>query len=197
MPAATATETPTDTPVPVGQCAPAPLTGCKVPTPLRGSLALYKPTDPNKSKLRWKWLQGNDTQFSELGSPIATTDYRLCIYDGAGTLIMNLAAPAGGICGTRPCWKATLTRYVYVNKAGTPNGLRRLLLQSGPAGKARIVANARGLHLNLPTLPLTQAPNPVRAQLINSTTPACWEASFSAPAQSAVGGTLKWRDHND
>ena len=126
-----------------------------------------------------------------------TTDYRLCIYNGAGTLILNLSAPAGGMCGTKPCWKATRTGFKYKNKTPVPlNSLTALTLASGPDGKAKVGASSKGTTLTIPGLPLNQT-TPVRAQLINSFNSTCFESIYSAPANSRPGDTLKWKDKND
>jgi hypothetical protein len=160
-------------------------------------LALYKKDNPSRNKMVWKWLLGAETQVGELGNPTVATGYRLCMYDGSGRLIMNLFAPAGGLCGTRSCWKATSTGYIYRNGGGAPNGLINLTLRSGPTGKAKITATAKGLDLALPTLPPSQFPGPAQIQLINSTTFACWTASYNAPARESLAPTTTWSDNND
>ena len=182
----------------MGQCAPAPVVGCKAPAPSRGLLSLSKnATDPTKSKMTWKWNRGQATSLiTDLGSPTTTTDYRLCVYDDTGSLIMNLSVPAGGTCSGKPCWKATRSGFKYKDKLGTSNGVTALNLQSGVDGKAKILAKGKGTSLSVPTLPLDQT-TPVHVQLINSTTPACWDASYSTPAKSRPGDTSKWNDSND
>ena len=69
---------------------------------------------------------------------------------------MSAQAPAGGTCGTRPCWRTWKLAggFKYVAKAATPPGLRKLFLRAGSAGRARIQANPpRGAAADLPTLP--------------------------------------------
>lgn len=153
--------------------------------------------DPTRSRLVWTWPNGESTHLAELGSPTTTTDYRLCIYDGTDTIIMNALVPAGGICGTRLCWSQTSTGFRYRNVFATPNGLTSLVLKAGPAGATRVIAKAKGANLAMPTLPLAQSPGPVHVQLINSTTPACWSASYTAPARTRPTDTAVWRDIND
>jgi hypothetical protein len=194
----TPTQTPTSTLVP-GECAPTPVSGCKAPTPQKGILLISKKTgDPTKSKLVWRWNKGAQTFPADLGNPLTTTNYRLCIYDGTDSLIMQLAAPAGGTCGTKPCWRATNTGFVYKNKAGSATGLTVLRLKAGDAEKAKVLVKGKGSNVSVPaTLPLTQTPNPVRAQLVNSTTSVCWEASYSSPPVNRQPNSQKWKDKND
>ena len=172
--------------------------GCKTPAPGKGKLQLSQKTGaPSKSKLSWKWNKGQATSLmSDLGNPVTTTSYRLCVYGGTGTLIMNLAVPAGGMCSGKPCWKATHTGFKYKDKLGTSNGVTALNLQSGVDGKAKIGAKGKGMNLLVPPLPLNQT-TAVHVQLINSTTATCWDAHYSAPAGSKVGDTQKWKDNND
>lgn len=144
----------------------------------------------------WKWNKGQATSVArDLGDPTMTTEYRLCIYDGTGSLKMDLAVPAGGTCSGKPCWKQTQKGFKYKDKLGTSAGVTGLTLQAGVDGKAKIGATGKGVNLIVPMLPLNQT-NPVRVQLINSTTTACWEASYLGPPTSRPGDT-KWKDKND
>jgi len=193
----TPSSTPTATHTPLGLCPATPPPGCKVPTTDKGSFGLrQKPGDLTKSTMSWGWAKGAATMIGDFGTPTLTTDYRLCVYDGADVLIMNMLAPAGGVCDGKPCWKATRLGFRYKNKAALPNGIRTISLASGIAGKARITIRGKGSSLMIPTLPLVQTPNPVRVMLINDETSACWIASYSAPPKSRPG-TEKWKDKND
>jgi hypothetical protein len=117
----------------------------------------------------------------DFGTPATTTDYRLCIYD-ASNLKMTAQAPAGGTCGTQPCWKPLGdVGFKYRDKSGGPGGLAKLLLRAGGPNQARIQANPpRGAVSSLPPLPLT---TPVRVQLQQSGSSTCWEATYSNPAK--------------
>lgn len=194
----TPTSTPTVTPIP-GQCAPAPLGGCLVPAPAKGVFALSKKAgEPTKSKMGWKWNKGTDTNIADFGNPATgSTNYRLCVYDGTGTLIMQPSIPAGGMCSGKPCWKTTTKGFKYKDKLGTSNGVTGLSLSMNTApGKAKIGVQGKGMNLLIPTLPLDQT-TPVQVQLINSTTSVCWGASYSNPPGSRPADTLKWKDKND
>ena len=108
-------------------------------------------------------------------------DYTVCPYDQTGFLL-GAAAPAGGTCGTRPCWKRTRSSsLVYRDKLLDPDGLEKVVLKPGAsAGQAKITVKGKGAKLALPALALT---TPVRVQVLRSGA-TCWEATFSAASRN-------------
>ena len=132
--------------------APCPSTlqsGCQPAESRRAQLFLRNGT------LKWRWISSADVATADFGDPTTMSHYVLCIYD-ASSLTMSAQAPAGGTCGTRPCWRTWKLAggFKYVAKAATPPGLRKLFLRAGSAGRARIQANPpRGAAADLPTLP--------------------------------------------
>jgi hypothetical protein len=106
--------------------------------------------------------------------------------------------PAGGVCGTsrpRPCWRASGSGFVYVNRALTPLGISRIVLRAGDVdGAARITVHGLGSNLALPTFPLAQ---PVTVQLKNASG-ACWEATYTAPpTRNTAGPPAEFRSKAD
>jgi hypothetical protein len=90
---------------------------------------------------------------------------------------MSAQVPAARTCGTKPCWKALGTLgFTYADNVGTPDGLTKVLLKAGSAGRGKIGVKGSGANLHLPTLPMT---TPVRAQLRQDGSSACWEAAYS------------------
>ena len=175
----------------------APAPGCTAP--IDGSaagLTLVDPASDDGHQLSWKWTRGPVTPRSAFGDPTTTTAYTLCIYDESGgtpTLALSATAPAGATCGPRPCWATTATGFIYTNPAGTPDGLRRIVLVEGLAtGEARICAEGRGGNLRLPVLPLVKDPK-VIAQL-KATNGACWEATYGT---AAVNGPTMFKAKSD
>lgn len=181
---------------PLGTCAAAPLGGCKTAAPGKGSLSLGRQVgNPAKNTLQWTW-KGQATLLGEFGSPTSTTDYRLCAYDGADAVILDLPVAAGGTCGTRPCWKAASKSFTYKDKLGGAGGVTAIALKSGSEGKAAVSLKAKGANLVMPTLPLVQTPDPVRVVLVNEETSTCWSADYSAAPKDPTS-TVKWRVKND
>lgn len=112
----------------------------------------------------------------DLGNPALGDDYAFCVYDAVGGLLLGASAPAGGMCGARACWKPLgLSGWRYGDKEGTPDGIQKLLLRAGEAGKSRLALKGKGAHLSLPALGALALP--LRTQL-RSDGGRCWEAQF-------------------
>jgi hypothetical protein len=131
------------------------------------------------------------TAANEFGDPLNATSYALCVYDAIGgvrSLVISAQAPAGGLCAGRACWKAIGDKgFRYVDPVLTPDGVKKLQLRAGAAGRAKISASLEGPALTLPFQTngkvLQQSPD-VIVQLVNDA-PAgvCWEVRHSAPAK--------------
>jgi hypothetical protein len=177
-------------------CANGPVTGCRRPMHPQGSVLKIKNTTPDLAdRLTWKWTFGAATTKADFGSPLATTGYQLCVYDGAGHTIARASAPPGGTCGGRPCWRESSSQFTYKSNDRQPNGRPRssvrLKLRPGADGHAKIQLQGRGVHLDLQPLPAAQ---PVTVQL-KSSDGTCWDAVFSTPAQRDDG--MQFRDKSD
>jgi hypothetical protein len=183
--------TPTATPGPPLECAPTPLPGCKAPAlPQKAKLRIKNDPDSDDAKdaIQWLWKKGAATSAGELGDPLSLTHYVFCLYDesGAPTFLFRSRAPAGGLCGPAPCWKGLGSPpgskgYKRKDKTLTPDGMEKLHLKPGDAGKAKISGKGRGANLTgLPTLPLAL---PVRAQL-QAANGTCWEAVYSTSSRN-------------
>jgi cysteine-rich repeat protein len=158
-------------------CTPALGTGCKQPTVPTGPL---KYRTAGKEELKWNWKRGEAVALGELGDPTAATDYTLCLYrndpsaDDVG-LVFTAAAPAGGTCGSRPCWRSIPGKgFLYSDRAATPDGLRKIVLRAGGSGQAS--ALVRGAGPNLRFRPVL-GPQPVIAQL-RAANGTCFEAGY-------------------
>ena len=124
----------------------------------------------------WKLHSAAPVSIVDFGSPSATTDLGLCVYDATGR-VLSAGAPAGGTCAGKPCWQATTTRDRYTDQDLTPDGLQTLSLTPGTTGK--ISAKGKGANLALGALPLMP---PLRVQLLRLDSTACWDAVFSSPS---------------
>jgi hypothetical protein len=127
--------------------------------------------------LTWKWRR-TALPAPTFGDPLAAEDYALCLFDGAGALLLRTDAPAASGCGATTCWTAKAGgSFVYRDPTGAPTGLARLLLKTKPNGATKLAVKAKGSNLGMPSLvPLGL---PVRTQL-HSETGICWEAAFGA-----------------
>jgi hypothetical protein len=163
---------------PARGCAAVVVPGCRRPlTPRAATLAMKDRS--GRDLLTWQWAKGAATTAADFGDPLAATTYELCVYDevaSAPRLVLSTLVPAGGVCSGRPCWKRTQKGFRFADRDRSPEGLSRLVLRAGAAGKARIVAKGRGGALRLPALPLALDPR-VTVQLGGSDG-ACWEATY-------------------
>jgi hypothetical protein len=168
---------PTVTPTPVAAACPsAPLSGCRPPAISQKATVSLRDRSPDAGdRLTWGWNKGSATSKADFGDPLTTTSYRLCLYDGSSHRLSTIHVPAGGTCGTRPCWKETTSGFSYIDHDLTPDGLGKLVLKSGAAARAKITARGKGDNLPMPTLSLTL---PVTVQLVNDDG-TCWEATYS------------------
>lgn len=169
----------------VGGCLVGPRPGCKVPTkPLKASILLQDRTPDDLDQVKWKWSSGQATTFAELGDPLATDDYALCVYDSSSSLILKMTAPAGGMCGTKPCWKqlgpAILPKgYKYKDLDGLPDDLDSMTLKAGLDGKAKVSLKGKGVNVPMPTLGSLSLPLTTQLQSGNGQ---CYEATTATPS---------------
>ncbi len=175
------TSTTTSTTLPAG-CDMAPRTTCKTANAFGSKVAAKALAPEGADKISWKW-KGQATTLSDFGNPLGTTGYALCIYEGS-TLHLTARAPASGICGAKPCWKALGSKgYGYKDAASTPDGLLKVTLRMGVAGKAQVAVKGKGVNPPDGVLPLS---TPVTVQL-QATTGACWTATFGTATASDAG----------
>jgi hypothetical protein len=160
---------------------PATLQPTCTSAPSHGAKLTVANPGPGKASLGWQWKHGTVTP-GDLGDPVHGTDYALCLYDQtpAHTLVLNV--PAGGTCGTKPCWKATGSGFKYANKSGGPDGVVKAVLKAGTASAGVLAVKAKGGSLNIPGMPLTV---PVAVQLRNGAG-GCWQGVFSTPTETTA-----------
>jgi hypothetical protein len=181
-----ATPTPTITPTPL--CAPTPDAGCRTAVaPGAAAVVLADRTPDTKDQLLWKWAKGAATSLAELGDPLASTHYDLCLYDGTPRLIASALAPAGGTCSGRPCWRARRSGFSYARKDLLPNGTFELDLRAGVDGRARIALKGKGEPRAMPTLPIGALP--VTVELHGAGI--CWSARDDGGVQRSEAGLFK------
>jgi hypothetical protein len=169
------TPTPTPTPTPALLC-PAVPASCKAPS-APGKSTIFLKNDPSnheRDKFTWKWNAGSATTKAEFGSPLSTTNYRLCMYNASNTLVGTALLAAGGQCGTRTCWKENKPGYGYKNAALTPNGVLAVKLKEGTTGRSQVQVVGKGGLLPRLTIPVA---TPLKVQLLNSIGN-CWGAVY-------------------
>jgi cysteine-rich repeat protein len=170
------------------------VTGCPSgPQPCRTSaksfVLLRRGADPGKHKLLWKWIKGAATAPDELGDPVATTDYALCLYAGTPPLLIaggELQVPADA-----SRWSEIRTGFQFKDSTGSVAGAQRIKLRADTTdGKAKMFVKGKGAGLPDPTLPVADPDLPVIVQLLNDSTTACWESTFGASTVIVNGDEL-------
>ncbi|MEO6030191.1 MAG: choice-of-anchor Q domain-containing protein, partial [Candidatus Binatia bacterium] len=134
-------------------------------------------TTKRTSKLTWKWTEGEGTAREAFHDPTAGGTFALCVFDEAGSAprVAFATETRTGHCGKRACWRNTsASTFTYKDPDPAPNGLSTVVLKSGNDGKAKILVDAKGPALTLPTLPLAL---PLRVQL-QAADGSCWEARY-------------------
>jgi cysteine-rich repeat protein len=159
------------------------VTGCPpAPQPCRTStksfILVRRGANPDVHKLLWKWIKGAATAQGELGDPTASTDYAFCLY--AGTPPMLLAGGELEVPADATRWIAVRTGFQFVDSTASVAGVHRIKLRAGVTGKTKMFVKGKGAALPDPTLPLAEPDLPVIAQLINSSSTACWQSTFGA-----------------
>jgi len=151
-------------------------------------LKLSNSADPSKDKFNWDWTSGAAFDQADLGLPSSQTDYRLCVYDTTGgvpSLATSLWVP-GGSAGWR---NFTPKGWRYLNSFGTNDGIRKLQLKPGIAGKSKIKLTAAGSNLPLPApdslSEFFDQDTTVIVQL-RSSDDECWTSSFAVGTGTRV-----------
>ncbi len=176
-------------------CGATPALGCR--SQVASDSGMFAATDASpdtKDRLTWAWVKGDATQVDDFGDPTTGTSYRLCAYDetaGVPSLVLSTGIAAGGTCGGTACWRATRDGFRYRDPNAAAEGVRKVVLKAGAAGRSRIQVRAQGERLALPALPFRQEPK-LTVQLRSSAGP-CWEAAYTAPARRNRVGQFKDR----
>ncbi len=166
-------------------CPALAMLGCRrALRPDGGALTLTDRTPDKNDGVAWRWSRGPVVSRSVFGDPLATTSYRLCVYDGGGSLALAALAPAGGVCNPRthrPCWRAVRRGFSYRNPDRAAGAVQVLDLREGSReNAARVAIRGRGPLLAMPNLATLALPLTVQMQ---SSDGACWEAVYSPPAR--------------
>ncbi len=165
-------------------CTATPRAACR--TAAKSQLQIKDQENDAKDQLKWNWQKGAEVLQADLGDPLATTAYALCVYDGVdGT--PELVAEA--LVDPNPGWKSKDPKgWQYKDKTGAEDGIVKVTLKTGPAEKSKLQLQGKGASLPLPA-PVDaseffdQDPA-VTVQLVNDEG-TCWTSTFF------VSGTKK------
>jgi len=167
--------------VEVTPCALQPRADCSTAPARKSRLDIKDAASDEQDRLVWSW-RGPGVVESDFGDPTSATDVAVCLYDGTRRLRPSLFAPAGGICGGKPCWRETATGFVFRNRTPSAGRPKTLTLRSG--SKAKIGVLGRGGAALVPAPPRLA---PIIVQIVGGDDGRCWDAVFSAPAINQPG----------
>lgn len=152
-----------------------------------GDVKLSVKLDDDKRK-RLKLALVDGIPLADFGDPLASTDYRLCLYRDDGPVIFAGEVPAGGTCKGKPCWKSQKDGFKYRDAAQNADGITAIDLRTFGRG---IKIEGKGANLPLPTT----LPDPVDivAKVIAGQGAAtkCWRHVVPRSAQEPQG----WQGH--
>jgi hypothetical protein len=150
-----------------------------------GKASLLVKDTEKKDLFKWKFANGAAVdKASDIGTPDATDDYLVCVYDQTGDsdeLIIELDAFAGGNCFVKPCWKELPPGYLYKHKFGAVDTLS---LKAGTDGKPKAQVKS-SFGFASPGLPLS-VDSTLTVQLHNQSTGACWSSEFSSASSNTA-----------
>jgi hypothetical protein len=156
-----------------------PRTDCIETTAPGGAKLLLKQVneDRTRDRVRWRLTRGAASLPADLGDPTAGTAYELCVYvEVAG--VCTLVVHPDGLPGTG--WRKRKNGFEFLAPPGqvNPNGVRRIRLRTGAAGRSQVLLRGKGDLLGLEALPMP-ADAAVLVQLHNGAD-RCWSAEFGA-----------------
>jgi len=155
-------------------CPAAPRTGCRTAGDSKLLMKRRPGASPNADQLRWSWSDGAATSTGDFSDPIGTSDYAVCVYEGAPgseELAYEIAVPPSSL------WRSQRNGYRYYDRVGGERGVRRIKLKSGGAAKSALSVRATGASYLASRFPVAV---PVTAQLVNLRSDGCWESGFTA-----------------
>lgn len=162
-----------------GLCGPRPRSTCRqLASGGKSTLMLQDGSTPQQSSFAWTWLHGEAVTLADLGDPTTDTGYAVCLYRGAGSTpdwILAEYAFAG------PGWSANADGFAYSDGSAS-NGVNRMRVRAGAAGKSSVRAKGKGINVNAPALPLA-SPVLLRVQVHAAepfgTISTCFEATYT------------------
>lgn len=157
-------------------CAPSPRTACSGVFGLDLKIS-RKPTDPAKSKLGLRIGLPSLTPLAELnlGSPLSTTAYELCIYDESG-LVFEAVVPGAAALPLEEPWKGNNgIDFKFKDKTASLDGITSIIIDTDlwsqdptRVSGGGIKLKGKGVNLPVPALPLAAAsPSPVTVQFMS------------------------------
>jgi hypothetical protein len=159
-----------------------PINGCfSTGTPSNACVAANQSTlkiknkdNPASDGVKFLW-KGGPALVGDMGDPLTSTRYELCIYDNTGIVQMAMGVvPGTGWSSVGPT--SAPTGFKFKDSTAANQGIRIIKLKGSNLGKAK--AKVIGKGANLPDTAVLPFQYPVTAQLYASDG-MCWTAAFN------------------
>jgi hypothetical protein len=175
----TTTTSTTSTTLPEGGCGDVPATGCLGGE--KSKLLVKRSSNEDSRQITWKLAKGDAFAHASLGEPITDREYSLCIYDETDST-PSLATSLS--FGPNAFWDSKDPKgWFYLDKTGSEQGVMKVKLKTGEAGKAGVSVQARGANVPLPVpaspTSIFDLDPEVTVQLVNNETSMCWSSTFT------------------
>lgn len=158
-----------------------PITGCHSTgapsntcvSATQATLKIKNKDNPASDGVKFIW-KGGPALVPDMGDPLSTTRYELCIYDNTGIQMAMGVPPGNGWAAVGPT--SSPTGYKFKDKSAANQGIRIIKLKGSNLTKAR--AKVTGKGENLPDMANLPFQYPVTAQLY-ADGGMCWTAEFN------------------
>jgi hypothetical protein len=171
-------------------CPSTPAAGCI--TGSKASIQLKDNGNDAKDQIKWKLSGAGLVTQSDLGDPITSRTYALCIYDETASSPALVAALE--IAPSTSWDNKDPKGFNYKDRAGSSDGVTKAQLKTGQTGKSMASVSAKGTAIPMPS-PITDAKffdqdTKVTVQVVNDETGTCWTSEFSTATKNG-GGQFK------
>jgi len=151
-------------------CVPWRMATCARPRdPRRAALQVRNSSGAGHDALAVRSGETEGLAAAALGDPRTTTDYQVCLFDRsdpfAARPLFAARVPAGGTCGSEPCWRAVPGGFAYRNRDAAPHGIGKLLVVGDDGSGGRVMAVGRGAGLGAAPTGVPALPLPVPLEL--------------------------------
>jgi hypothetical protein len=143
------------------------------------------------NSIKWGWKKGEAVDPMELGTPLESTSYALCIFDhssGSPELVGSYVVDSDPVL-----WLQKPDQVKYGDKPGIQDGVTGLKAKASVAGKSGAQVKAVGVNLELPEAASgTQffALQPSLTIQLRNDVGACWTSDFTSDMASKNTATL-------
>ena len=150
-------------------------------TGAKNALQIKNNADDAKDQIKWKFGGGTEVAHADLGDPVGSDGYRLCIYDshdGVPDLVSALLVqPSASWVDKDP------KGFQYKDSTGAQGGVAKIQVKPGENDKSKAQFGAKGTAVQMPTKFNTttffESDTNVTVQLAREGGTQCWSSEFT------------------